>query len=110
AARVLKGRSLEFSLPESALATARADAAVAGAAPMLMATLPRPAEGRTDLWVGVDDSVRPLKPWWRLTPGSGWFNGENSVILGAEAAATEMRQVGDTLYSPETGRRFKVCG
>ena len=32
------------------------------------------------------------------------------MILGAEAAATEMRRVGDTLYSPETGRRFRVCG
>ena len=77
---------------------------------MLMATVPRPAEGRTDLWVGVDASIRPLKPWWRFRDGSRWFPDANSVILGAEAAATEMRQVGDTLYSPETGRRFKVCG
>ena len=77
---------------------------------MLMATLPRPTEGRTDLWVGIDESVRPLKPWWRFGAGSRWFPDANSVILGAEAASTEMRQVGDTLYSPETGRRFKVCG
>lgn len=110
AARVLKGRTLEFSLPESALAVARKDVAVADVAPMLMATLPRPKEGRTDLWVGIDEAVRPLKPWWRFGPGSRWFPDENGVILGAEAAATEMRQVGDTLYSPETGRRFKVCG
>ena len=110
AARVLKGRALEFSLPESALAAARTDSAVADAAPMLMATLPRPKEGRTDLWVGIDESVRPLKPWWRFGPESRWFPDANSVILGAEAASTEMRQVGDTLYSPETGRRFKVCG
>ena len=110
AARVLKGRALEFSLPESALAAARRDSAVADAAPMLMATLPRPTEGRTDLWIGIDKSVRPLKPWWRFGPGSRWFPDANSVILGAEAASTEMRQVGDTLYSPETGRRFTVCG
>jgi len=110
AARVLKGRTLDVSLPESALKTAKSDPAVAFAAPMLMATLPRPSEGRTDLWVGVDESIRPLKPWWRLSAGSRWFTGGDSVILGAEAASTELRQVGDTLYSPETGRRFKVCG
>jgi putative ABC transport system permease protein len=110
AARVLKGRTLEVSLPESALATARKDPAVACAAPLLMATVPRPAEGRTDLWVGVDESIRSLKPWWRFASGSCWFSDTNSVILGAEAASTEMRQVGDTLFSPETGRRFKVCG
>src|SRR5262252_3809369 len=34
AARVLKGRSLDFSLPESALAEARRDPAVAVAAPL----------------------------------------------------------------------------
>lgn len=110
AARVLKGKTLDVSLPMSALSTAQQDPAVALAAPLLMATLPRPTEGRTDCWVGVDKAIRPLKPWWRLKAGSAWFADPNSVILGAEAAATELRQVGDTLYSPETGRRFRVCG
>ena len=110
AARVLKGRTLDASLPEAAVSTARRDPAVACAAPMLMAALPRPSEGRTDLWAGIDESIRPLKPWWRLKAGSQWFPDANSVILGSEAAATEMRQVGDTLYSPEAGRRFRVCG
>ena len=110
AAKVLKGNALDVSLPETALASARKDPAVSDAAPLLMATLPRPTEGRTDLWVGVDSSIRPLKPWWKMKEGSAWFTAGDSVILGAEAAATEMRQVGDTLYSPETGRRFHVCG
>lgn len=110
AARVLKGRTLEASLPGSSLETVRRDPAVAIAAPLLMATVPRPAEGRTDLWVGIDDSIRALKPWWRLRSDSRWFVDADSVILGAEAAATEMRHIGDTLYSPETQRRFRVCG
>jgi len=109
AARVLKGKSLDVSLPADSVETARNDPAVACAAPMLMATLPRPTEGRTDMWVGVDDSIRPLKPWWKLKSG-GWFTGSDSVLLGAEAAATELRQVGDLLYSPETKRSFRVCG
>ncbi len=110
AARVLKGRTLDVSLPLAALSTVRNDPAVALSAPLLMAALPRPSEGRTDCWVGVDASVRPLKPWWKLTAGSAWFKDADSVILGSEAASTELRSVGDTLYSPETGRRFRVCG
>jgi putative ABC transport system permease protein len=110
AARVLKGRSLDVTLPEDALTTARADTAVAVAAPIYAASLPRPEQGRTDLWVGVDEAIRPLKPWWKLTPGSTWFSGPDSVILGAEAATTEMRKPGDHFYSPETGRTLTVSG
>ncbi len=110
AARVLKGRSLDVTLPESALETARHDPAVAVAAPMYTAALPSPAEGRTDLWVGIDESSLALKPWWRLAEGSAWFTGPDSVILGAEAAAAELRKPGDRFYSPETGRSFRVSG
>jgi putative ABC transport system permease protein len=110
AARVIKGKTLEVSLPASALQTVRKDPAVEVAAPLLMATLPRPKENRTDLWVGVDESAQTLKPWWKLQEGGSWFKNANSVILGAEAAHAELRQVGDTLYSPETGRKFTVVG
>jgi len=110
AARVLKGKSLEHSLPESALAEARRDPAVAVAAPLLMATLPRPKEGRADLWVGLDESALLLKPWWRVSAGTNWFTDQNSVILGSAAAETEMRQPGDRFYSPETGQRLRVAG
>lgn len=110
AARVLKGKALDVSLPAESLKAARNDPGVEIAAPMLMATLPRPSEGRTDLWVGVDESVRPLKPWWKMKEGSRWFPSPDSVILGAEAAHAELREVGDSFFSPETGRKLTVCG
>lgn len=110
AARVLKGRALDVTLPGDALQAVRRDADVAIAAPVYTAALPQPAEGRTDLWVGIDDSTPALKPWWRLTPGSRWFPGGHSVILGAEAAETEMRRPGDRFYSPETDTALTVCG
>jgi putative ABC transport system permease protein len=109
AAQVLKGRSLESSLPETALTTSRQDPAVALAAPMFAAALPRPALGRTDLWVGVDDSARAMRTWWRLD-GGRWPSRPDDVLLGFEAAATEMRRPGDRFYSPETARTFTVCG
>lgn len=110
AARVLKGRALDVSLPDSALQSVRLDAAVAVAAPVYSAALPRPSEGRTDLWVGIDEATPALKPWWRMTPGSRWFPGPQSVILGAEAAETEMRRPGDRFLSPETNTALTVSG
>src|SRR5688572_16423236 len=77
AAQVLKGKTLDVSLPAAAIETARNDAAVAVAAPMLMAALPRPSEDRTDMWVGLDETIRPLKPWWKLKAGSAWFPDDN---------------------------------
>src|ERR1043165_4810065 len=57
AARVLKNNSLENSLPDSALELARNDPAVAVAAPLLLAALPRQHGRRTDLWVGLDEAA-----------------------------------------------------
>lgn len=120
AARVLKGHELEFSLPAAALEAARRDPAVAVAAPLLMAAVPRPREGRTDVWVGLDETAMRLKPWWKAKSGTRWFpdgadgakgnEQAQSVILGAEAAEVEMRAPGDRFFSPETGRAFRVAG
>ena len=110
AARVLKGKTLENSLPESALNEVRRDPAVAVAAPLLMAALPRPDEGRADMWVGLDEAALALKPWWRANAGEKWFSGPDSVILGFDAGEVEMRSPGDFFFSPETGQRLRVAG
>lgn len=110
AARVLKGRTLETSLPMAALGRVRSDPGVAAAAPLLIAAVARPAERRTDIWVGMDPAALELKPWWRVRAGSPWFTASNSVILGAEAAAVELRSPGDAFHSPELQARFQVAG
>lgn len=110
AARVIKGQALDNTLPESALALARKDPDVAIAAPLLIASVPRPTEKRVDLWVGLDETSRDLKPWWKAASGAGWFTSSNSVILGAEAAVVEMRTPGDALHSPEADRSLRVDG
>jgi len=110
AARVLHGKNLEHSLPAAALVAARRDPQVAVAAPMLAAALPRPAEGRTDMWVGLDREGLKLRPWWKAAAGEAWFPAPDTVILGAEAAAVELRRPGDLLRSPEAGRTFRVAG
>ncbi|MFO1511810.1 MAG: FtsX-like permease family protein [Verrucomicrobiota bacterium] len=110
AARVLKGRELENSLPESALELARQDPAVAVAAPLLMIAQAQPSEGRADMWVGLDETALDLKPWWQAQVGAKWFSASNSVIFGCDAAEVEMRSPGDSFYSPETGEKLRVDG
>ena len=110
AARVLQNNTLEHSLPISAWEQARQDPVVAVAAPMLMASSPRQDGRRSDLWVGLDETALQLKPWWRMRSGQRWFSGTNEIILGADAAALEMRVPGDKFYSPEMRREFRVAG
>jgi putative ABC transport system permease protein len=61
------------------------------------------------MWAGIDSSVRPLKPWWHFKSDAAWFDGPDTVILGSEAAVTEMRKVGDRLYSPELKQDLRVA-
>jgi putative ABC transport system permease protein len=110
AARVLKGRTLDFSLPETALAEARRDPAVAVAAPLLLAAMSHPDAGRADMWAGIDETALELKPWWQAKSGQKWFSEADSAILGADAAEVELRSPGDHLYSPETGYQLRVTG
>jgi putative ABC transport system permease protein len=110
AARVLKGHDLENSIPEAALASVRKDPEVAVAAPLLTVAIPRSAEKRTDMWVGIDESALPLKPWWQMKEGERWFTDTNSVILGSDAAVIESRSVGDKFHSPEAGQTLRVTG
>lgn len=110
ASRVLKGRTLENSMPAAVLEAVRNDPAVALAAPLLIAAVPRDSERRTDLWVGLDAAARGLKPWWKVSAGRDWFSRSNGVILGVEAAHTELRSPGDSLNSPELGTTFQVEG
>jgi len=77
------------------------------AAPLLIAALPRPNEGRADMWVGQDEGALDLKPWWRVKTGEKWFSDDDSVILGCDAAEVELRAPGDWFYSPETGQRLR---
>lgn len=110
AARVVKGQALDNTLPAAALAEVRADPAVALAAPLLITAIPRPEEKRVDLWVGLDKDGRSLKPWWKARSGADWFTSTNGVILGAEAAAIEMRAPGDKFFSAEANRSLRVEG
>jgi putative ABC transport system permease protein len=110
ASLILKGGQAPNTLPADALAQVRAQPEVDTAAPLFMAAIPRPEEGRTDVWCGIDAEMRRLKRYWRLSPGSRLPAATNEILMGAEAAATEQRAPGDLFYSEKTEWEFRVCG
>jgi len=64
---------------------------------------------RTDIFMGVTETVQDVKPDWHYTKG-GWFVSDTSVILGAEMARIEMLDIGDLLYSDHFNKEFMVSG
>lgn len=64
---------------------------------------------RTDIFMGVTDAVRSVKPDWEYTSG-GWFTTDSSVILGAEMARIENLSIGDKMYTEHFNREFVVSG
>jgi putative ABC transport system permease protein len=64
---------------------------------------------RTDIFMGVTEEVRDVKPDWQYDNG-GWFTSDTSVILGAEMARIENLNIGDKMYTEHFQREFIVSG
>jgi putative ABC transport system permease protein len=64
---------------------------------------------RTDIFMGITDAIRKVRPDWIIEKG-GWFTNEHSVILGAQIAQIELAKVGDRLYSEKFNQEFRVAG
>lgn len=64
---------------------------------------------RTDIFLGVTEAIQRIRPVWTLKAG-GWFEDDNSVILGAEIARLEKRAVGDKVYFEQFDKEFRVSG
>jgi putative ABC transport system permease protein len=86
------------------------------AAPQLMQAIVRPEDGRTDIYLGIDDATLQLKNWWRLDgtearPTADLLKEPDAVLLGNDAALIEQREaVGELLWVPEIESEFKVSG
>lgn len=65
-------------------------------------------EGKALYFYGVDDAYQDLKPHWKIR--GQWFTGPDDIMLGAEAARVEKREVGDKIYFPDIDAEFTVSG
>ncbi len=107
ASLALHGGEIPKFLPEERVAAIRAVPGVRAVTGMLIFSVP--GEGnRIDLFYGVDEEFQRLRANWKLK--GQWFTGERSMILGAEAALVEKRDVGDKIYFPEIDTEFTISG
>ncbi len=89
---------------------------VAIAAPSLMHAIVRPDEGRTDIYLGIDERTLRLKNWWRLagentTPTAQLIAKPGAMLLGFDAAVIEKREkAGEKIWVPEIASEFTVSG
>lgn len=107
ASLALHGGEIPKFLPEERVPAIRAVPGVRAVTGMLIFFIP--GEGnRLDLFYGVDDEFQRLRANWKLK--GRWFTDEHSMILGAEAARVEKRDVGDKIYFPEIDSEFRITG
>ncbi len=107
ASLALHGGEIPKFLPQARVPLIRALQGVRAVTGMLIFSLP--GEGnRTDLFYGVDDELRKLKPHWKLR--GSWFQGDRSMVLGAEAALGAKGDVGDKTDFPEIDTEFTITG
>ncbi len=66
--------------------------------------------GRADLFYGVSDGVRDIKPYWKLE--GRWFESsdEQAVILGYDISKDTGKKPGNTIYIESLDREMFVAG
>ena len=115
ASLVLKGGEIEGYLDEDVAERIASLDGVAIAAPSLMHAIVRPEDGRTDIYLGIDERHLQLKNWWELADGSkatGELLSEpDSMLMGWDAALIEKREeIGEKIWVPEIESEFTITG
>lgn len=107
ASLALHGGEIPKFLPEERVPAIRSAPGVRAATSILIFSVPGEGQ-RVDLFYGADDEFPKLKPHWKLK--GSWFTNAQSIVLGAEAARVEKRDVGDKVFFPELETEFTVSG
>ena len=106
ASLILHGGEIPSYLDQQMLADVQNMTDVQAAGGMLISTVI--SGGRADLFYGITDQVKNLKPNWKLE--GSWFKDANSVILGYDLARDNGKTPGDKIFIKSLGREFKVSG
>jgi putative ABC transport system permease protein len=78
-------------------------------APFFMSAIIRPDEDRTDIYLGMDETMLQMKRYWKIK--GSYFKDENSMIMGGDAAYIEQTdEPGQKFYVKEKDREFEVTG
>jgi len=106
---VAQGGLSPLYVEESLVAVAESTEGIAAALPFQFFAETTTDGTRTDIFMGVTEAIRKVRPDWVIGKG-GWFEDEDSVILGAQIAQIELSKIGDKLYSEKLDKEFKVSG
>lgn len=106
ASLILHGGEIPSYLEQQMLDNTKALPEVRTAGGMLISTVIY--EGKADLFYGITDEVKDLKPNWKLK--GTWFKGPDSVILGYDVARDNKKEPGDKIYIKSLDRELKVSG
>lgn len=106
ASLILHGGEIPSYLEETMLKEIQSSEGVKVAGGYLIATVI--TDGKADLFYGITPEVRKLKPYWKLK--GSWFEGADSIILGADVARDARKRVGDFIFLESLGRKFCISG
>jgi len=109
AAVIAQGGLSPLYVEENLVDKVRAIPEVAAVLPFQLFTATTKDGSRTDIFMGITEEIRAIRPDWIITNG-GWFSAENSVILGSQIAQIENVAPGDKLYSEKYDKEFVVAG
>lgn len=105
---VLKGGKVPSYLDYSIMDELKKIDGIEIAAPALLHAVVRPDEGRTDIYLGIDETMFRLKNWWKLDGKN--FGKEDDMILGYDVSVVELSKTGDKIYIPEIDYTFNIAG
>lgn len=108
ASLIIRGGEIPRFLPMKNLEAVKTIEGVKEAGGFLIFSIPSPDGTKVDLFYGITNDVLKLKPNWKIK--GSWFKDENSVLLGAEIAKLERRNVGDKIYIESLDKEFTVSG
>lgn len=108
ASLILHGGEIPSYLEENMLAQVQTSKGVKTAGGYLISTVI--SSGKADLFYGITDEVRDLKPNWKLR--GEWFDCDScdSVILGYDIARDTGKEPGDMIMIDSLGKEFMVAG
>lgn len=106
---LLKGGVIPMYIDESHYRALAGEPEVAAVTRFFLQSATSAETGHLQLYMGVDENFRRIKPWVRFQRG-GWFSGPEAreAILGYSAAEYLRRNLGDEIEV--NGQRLRICG
>ncbi len=106
---IAQGGLSPLYVAEDIVATTESIEGISAVLPFQLFTATTDDGSRTDIFMGITEAIKTVRPDWKLKEGD-WFTNDSSVILGAQVASVEQVKIGEEIYSEQFDRVFTVTG